>query len=142
MDDLSDNRKYFLSIIRIILLTNIPTLVFLLNNHSITLGWMAGSLASAVSFWLKARLILSLSPNDSKDNNKRASKAFMFRFLFLICWSVLILSLEKPDLITYCISLFSAQIAIVIHHIYTVIATSKFSKYFDDFRGTNERKEE
>jgi hypothetical protein len=96
---------------------------------------MAGSLASAVSFWLKARLVFSLSPTESKDNVKRASKAFMLRYLFLIVWSVLIMTLVKPDLITYCMSLLSAQIAIVIHHIYTVIVTSKFSKYFDDFRG-------
>jgi hypothetical protein len=130
-----DNNKYLFSIIRIILLTNIPAFIFVLREPNITIGWMTGSLASAVCFYLKARLIFSLDPNDGKANMKKVAAGFLLRYLFLIVWSLLIILLVRPDLIVYCLSLLSAQIAIVIHHIYVAIKNSKFSKYFDDIRG-------
>jgi|GEM_PF-1452723 len=135
IDHKINNKKYVLLILKIIFLTNLPALVMLLSDFKSSIGWMAGSLASGVNFWFMAKQTFALMPKNSKANALKTSKIFMFRFLFLILWSVLVLLLLKAELMSYCLGLFSAQIAIVAHQIYHSFRYGKLKKYF---RGNDE----
>jgi uncharacterized protein YhhL (DUF1145 family) len=65
----------------------------------------------------------------------------IFRYVFLIVWSVLVLSFIKPNLATYCVSLLAAQFAIVIHHLYTAFKNSKLYKNYVISRGEDEKRD-
>ncbi|MCL2063090.1 MAG: ATP synthase subunit I [Candidatus Cloacimonetes bacterium] len=130
-----DNRQYVLTILKLILLTNLPALIFLSISFKSSIGWMLGSIASAVNFWLMARNTLNLIPEAGKANVVRTAKGFVFRYLYLIVWSVLVLYFIKPELISYCLGLLSAQIVVFLYQFYHNLRYGKLEKYF---RGEDE----
>jgi len=130
-----DNKEYVKKILIIIFLTNLPALATMLIDFKSSIGWITGSIASAVNFWFMAKNTFALNSDYTNANVKKTSKFFMIRFLFLISWSVLILSLLKPEIITYCVGLFSAQIAIVLFQFWSQLTNSRLNKYF---RGKDE----
>ena len=79
---------------------------------------MAGSFASGVNFALMAFHILIMDTTSERVGAKKAGKSFLVRYAFLIIWSLLMMIVVKVELVTYCISLLSAQFAIILHHLY------------------------
>jgi hypothetical protein len=127
----AENKKYVFSIIKIILLTNIPAIVFLPADVKNSLGWILGSIASAANFWFMTYKVYRLSPDaDSKSAHINTSKVFMLRFLFLIVWSVFVLAVIRPNVVSFCIGLLAAQVSVFIYHIYYVLTHGKLKKYF------------
>jgi hypothetical protein len=131
-----DNKKYVFSILRIILLTNIPAFIILISDFKSGIGWITGSFASGVNFYLMARRTLSLSDSYLGASVKGISKFYAIRYLLLIIWSVLVIMLLKPELIVYCLALLSAQFAVVVYQVYCFLRYGKLTKYFD--RGNDE----
>lgn len=133
-DDIDNNAFVFL-IIKIIFLTNLPAFAILPVSFKSGIGWISGSVASAVNFWFMARHTIDLMPQQSQENVKKISKIFLFRYFFIVLWSLLILIFVKPDLISYCLGLLSAQISIVAYQCYNYLRNGRLKKYF---RGKNE----
>ena len=125
------NKNYIFSILKIICLTNIPLLIFVVSDFRSTLGWVAGSFAAAVNFLFLAFHTENMILTGGKSGGKRAGRSFIFRYLFLIVWSLFILIVIKPNIVTYCLGLLSAQLAMVIYQIYSSIMNSKYRKYFE-----------
>jgi len=109
--------------------------IFIAFDISSVIGWMAGSFASAVNFGLMAFHTESMVLQGGKAGSKRASKSFVFRYLFLILWSIFVLIVIKPNVMTYCLGLLASQLSIILYHIYSSIMNSKYKKYF---RGDDE----
>jgi len=127
-----ENKKFVFSILKIILLTNIPALIMLIPEFKSSIGWMTGSLASAVNFWFMAQKALQLSPENShKANAIKTSKVFVFRYAFLIGWSAFVLVVIKPELIAFCLGLLAAQLAVVLYHVYNALTKGVLGKYYD-----------
>ena len=125
-----DNKKYVFMILKIIFFTNLPAIILLPVHFKTGIGWILGSFASAVNFWFMAMHTLSLDPVYAKANVANTTKKLLLRFLFLIVWSVLVLLFVKPELVTFCLGLLAAQIAIFMYHIYYSIKNGKLGKYF------------
>lgn len=110
-----ENRKYVKRILVIILLTNIPAALSLPLFFREALGWILGSVASAINFfWLahNVKMSLGLQPTKSKLN---AVKGTYLRLLFLLIYSVLILNFIKPNIISFGLSLLVVQIVIYLN---------------------------
>jgi peptidoglycan biosynthesis protein MviN/MurJ (putative lipid II flippase) len=126
-----ENTTYPKRILTIILLTNIPALLILPLFFKEGLGWILGSIASAVNFmWLarNVRVSLNLQPTKSKLN---AVKGTYLRLLFLLVYAVLILQFIKPNLAIFGFGLLAAQIVIYMNELISSLRNSKF------FRGRN-----
>ena len=110
-----ENNKYVKRILVIILLTNIPAALSLPLFFKEALGWILGSVASAINFfWLahNVKIGLGLQPTKSKLN---AVKGTYLRLLFLLIYSVLILNFVKPNIISFGLSLLAAQMVIYLN---------------------------
>ena len=110
-----ENNKYVKRILVIILLTNIPAALSLPLFFREALGWILGSVASAINFfWLahNVKMSLGLQPTKSKLN---AVKGTYLRLLFLLIYSVLILNFVKPNIISFGLSLLAAQMVIYLN---------------------------
>jgi len=121
-----DNQAYLKRILVIILLTNIPAALSLPLFYRVGLGWILGSLASAVNFWWLAQNVkasLELQPSKSKV---KAVKGTYLRLIFLLVYSVLVLSFLKPNLISFGLALLTAQIVIYLNELSDRIKKSKF----------------
>ncbi|MCK9328693.1 MAG: hypothetical protein M0Q94_02335 [Candidatus Cloacimonetes bacterium] len=130
-----NNNDYIKRILLIIFLTNLPALASMFVSFKSSIGWIAGSIASAFNFWIMAKNTFALKPDHGNINIKKISKIFLIRYLFLIVWSLFILIVVKPELIVYCFGLFTAQIAIFIYQFWCQLKNSKLKKYF---RGKDE----
>ena len=128
----SENRQYVYSILKIILLTNVPAVFMLFSVPKSSIGWMAGSLASAVNFWFLAQKVMHISPktNTKSGAMNSVSKVFILRFMVLVAWAVFVMLVLKPDLVTFCIGLLATQFAIFIHHVYILLTQGPLKKYF------------
>lgn len=121
-----NNRIYIRRILSIILLTNILAALTLPLFFSVGAGWIFGSLGSGINFWWLAKNVeasLKLQPSKSK---KTALKGTYFRFMFLLVYSVLILSLIKPNPISFGLGLLAAQMVIYINELINGLKESKF----------------
>lgn len=125
-----DNKKYVFEILKIILLTNLPIIIIILPLFSISIGWVLGSIGSAINFYWMFRQVSQMNILDEKINAKNAGFGFLSRFLFIICWSVAVILLIKPNIIAFGLGLLSAQYAIFIHQGILTIKSSKWIKYF------------
>ena len=127
-----ENKQYVYSILKIILLTNLPAVLMLFTVPKSGIGWMAGSLASAVNFWFLALKVMHISPktNTKTGAMNSVSKMFILRFVVLVAWAIFVMLVIKPDLISFCIGLLAAQFAIFIHHVYYVLTQGSLKKYF------------
>ena len=122
-----DNKAYVKRILTIILLTNIPAILILPLFFKEGMGWILGSIASAVNFsWLahNVKLSLELQPTKSKLN---AVKGTYLRLLFLLVYAVLILQFLKPNLVIFGFGLLATQIVI---YMFELISNLKKSKFF------------
>ena len=121
-----DNKAYVKRIIAIILLTNIPAALTLPLIYREGLGWILGSLVSAVNFWWLAYNVkssLELQPAKSK---LKAVKGTYLRLVFLLIYSVLVLSFIKPNLISFGFGLLAAQMVIYLNELADHLKKSKF----------------
>jgi len=112
-----DNRKYVSRLTTIILLTNIPAVLTLPLFFKVSLGWILGSLASAGNFFWLAHNVnasLALAPHKSK---LKAVKGAYLRWLALLLYSILIMSLFRPNLISFGLGLLSGQIVIYLYEL-------------------------
>jgi hypothetical protein len=110
-----ENKRYVKRILVIILLTNIPAILTLPLFFREALGWILGSIASAINFiWLahNVKMSLDLQPTKSKLN---AVKGTYLRLLFLLIYSVLILNFVKPNIISFGLSLLAVQMVIYLN---------------------------
>jgi len=110
-----NNRKYVTRLILIILLTNIPAALTLPMFFKVALGWMLGSFASSANLlWLayNVRVSLVIAPTKSKLS---IMKGTYLRLLFLLVYSILILSIIKPNLISFGFGLLAGQIVIYLY---------------------------
>ena len=78
-----ENKKYILSILKIIFLTNIPAIMFIASNPRAALGWFVGSIASGVNFYLLSTFALNAFASENTSNVRKSSRAFIFRYVFL-----------------------------------------------------------
>lgn len=123
-----NNKAYVKRIITIILLTNIPAIMTLLLVFKEGLGWILGSLASAINFyWLAFNVKASLELQPSKSKLK-AVKGTYLRLIFLLVYSVLVLSFIKPNLVIFGLGLLAAQIVIYLNELADFLKKSKFYK--------------
>ncbi|MCB5249735.1 MAG: ATP synthase subunit I [Candidatus Cloacimonetes bacterium] len=129
------NKKYVNRILFIILLTNLPLLIIMPILFKDVIGWLLGSLASAINFYWLYRQTERFDPTDEKQSSKNAFVGFSIRFLFLIVWSLLTMIFLKPNVILYGVGLLNAQVAIYINTIYDTIKNSRLAKYY---RGNDE----
>ncbi|MFC1898694.1 ATP synthase subunit I [Candidatus Cloacimonadota bacterium] len=121
-----DNKAYVKRILTIILLTNIPAILILPLFFKEGMGWILGSLASAVNFqWLAHNVKQSLSLQPAKSKLK-AVKGTYLRLLFLLVYAILILSFIKPNLISLGFGLLAAQIVIYLNELAEYLKKSKF----------------
>ena len=110
-----ENKRYVKRILVIILLTNIPAILTLPLFFREALGWILGSIASAINFiWLahNVKMSLDLQPTKSKLN---AVKGTYLRLMFLLIYSVLILNFVKPNIISFGLSLLAVQMVIYLN---------------------------
>ena len=118
-----DNTKYVARLFTIILLTNIPAALTLPLFFKVSLGWILGSVASALNLlWLAYNVSssMSLSPNKSK---LKAVKGTYLRLLALLVYSILIMSYVKPSIIGFGLGLLAGQIVIYLYEfIYRMIS--------------------
>ncbi|RLC53816.1 MAG: hypothetical protein DRH79_02565 [Candidatus Cloacimonadota bacterium] len=121
-----DNKAYVKRIITIILLTNIPAILTLLIVLEEGLGWILGSLASAINFyWLAFNVKASLELQPSKSKLK-AVKGTYLRLIFLLIYSILVLSFIKPNLISFGLGLLAAQVVIYLNELAEYLKKSKY----------------
>lgn len=119
-----DNRKYVTRLISIILLTNIPAVLTLPLFFKVSLGWILGSLASAGNLaWLAHNVNVSLKLAPGKSKLKAVKGAYL-RWLALLFYSILIMSLLRPNLISFGLGLLAGQIVIYLYEI-----TSRFMSW-------------
>ena len=121
-----ENKKYVKRILVIILLTNIPAILTLPLFFREALGWILGSIASAINFfWLahNVKMSLDLQPTKSKLN---AVKGTYLRLMFLLIYSVLILNFVKPNIISFGLSLLAVQIVIYLNEFVKILKKSSF----------------
>ena len=120
-----ENKKYVKRILVIILLTNIPAALTLPLFFREALGWILGSIASAINFiWLahNVKMSLVLQPTKSKLN---AIKGTYLRLLFLLIYSVLILNFIKPNIISFGLSLLAVQMVIYLNEFVNILKKSR-----------------
>ena len=110
-----DNRKYVNRLIVIILLTNIPAVLTLPMFFKVSIGWILGSIASASNLlWLAHNVgaSLALAPGKSK---LKAVKGTYLRLMSLLVYSILMMSLIKPNIISFGLGLLAGQIVIYLY---------------------------
>jgi len=125
-----NNKKFMNRILLIIFLTNLPLLIIMPVLLKQVIGWILGSIASAINFYWMYRQVNQMNCNNEKESMKNAFLGFNVRYLFLLVWSVVIILLIKPNIILYGVGLLSAQMAIIINTAYETIKNSPWAKYY------------
>jgi hypothetical protein len=121
-----NNRKYLRRILLIIFLTNIIATLTLPLFFNDAIGWILGSFASiGVLLWMAHDIekYMNLMPGNAK---LKTTKSLYFRYLALIVYSVLIIRLVKPNIITFGLGLLASQIAIYFNEIYERLRRNKY----------------
>ena len=121
-----NKRKYLRRILLIIFLTNIIATLTLPLFFNDAIGWILGSFASiGVLLWMAHDIEknMNLMPGDAK---LKTTKSLYFRYLALIVYSVLIIRLVKPNIITFGLGLLASQIAIYFNEIYEKLRRNKY----------------
>ena len=111
-----ENKKFIKTILIIICLTSLPFIIVLPKFFNQSLGWLLGAIGSTINFlWLAYDTLYKFSTEAIKAKI-RSAKVFYFRYLVLVIYSVLIVWLIKPDILTFGLGLFAAQISIYIYY--------------------------
>lgn len=121
-----NKRKYLRRILLIIFLTNIIATLTLPLFFNDAIGWILGSFASiGVLLWMAHDIekYMNLMPGNAK---LKTTKSLYFRYLALIVYSVLIIRLVKPNIITFGLGLLASQIAIYFNEIYERLRRNKY----------------
>jgi len=99
----------------IILLTNIPAALILPMFFKVGLGWILGSIASSINlFWLAYNVHGSLDLVPTKSRLSLVKGTYL-RLLFLLVYSVLVLSFIKPNLVSFGFGLLAGQMVIYLY---------------------------
>ncbi len=121
-----NKRKYLRRILLIIFLTNIIATLTLPLFFNDAIGWILGSFASiGVLLWMAHDIEknMNLMPGNAK---LKTIKSLYLRYLALIVYSVLIIRLVKPNIITFGLGLLASQIAIYFNEIYERLRRNKY----------------
>ena len=121
-----NKRKYLRRILLIIFLTNIIATLTLPLFFNDAIGWILGSFASiGVLLWMAHDIEknMNLMPGNAK---LKTTKSLYFRYVALIVYSVLIIRLVKPNIITFGLGLLASQIAIYFNEIYEKLRRNKY----------------
>ena len=121
-----NKRKYLRRILLIIFLTNIIATLTLPLFFNDAIGWILGSFASiGVLLWMAHDIEknMNLMPGNAK---LKTTKSLYLRYLALIVYSVLIIRLVKPNIITFGLGLLASQIAIYFNEIYEKLRRNKY----------------
>ncbi|MBC8385980.1 MAG: ATP synthase subunit I [Candidatus Cloacimonetes bacterium] len=124
--DSVDNHRYIRRILVIIYLTTTLSILFLPMFFGEAIGWMLGSIASSINFILLARSIRKGLNLEADKSKLKAVKGTLLRYVFLIVYSILIMIIIKPNILTFGISLLSAQIAIYVNEVLENLKRSKY----------------
>jgi hypothetical protein len=124
------NKKFMNRILFIIFLTNLPLLIIMPMLFKEVIGWLFGSVASAINFYWLYRQVNQLNCYNEKESTKNAWLGFNLRYMFLLVWSVAVILIIKPNIVLYGVGLLSAQLAIFIHTAYETIKNSPWAKYY------------
>ena len=110
--------KYVQCVIFIIFLTDVIAISILPLFFKDALGWILGSVGSAISFWWLAMNLaknLDLFPSKTKIKTVKNS---LLRYMFLMVYTLIIMGVVKPNIITFGLGLMSSQMAIYLYEIY------------------------
>ncbi|HPY95672.1 MAG TPA: ATP synthase subunit I [Candidatus Cloacimonadota bacterium] len=124
------NKQYVNRILFIIFLTVLPLLIVMPLLFIDVIGWVLGSVASAINFYWLFRQTERFNPEDEKACSKNAFIGFNIRYLFLILWSIAVMLILKPNIFLYGVGLLNAQVAIFINTTYETIKNSRWAKYY------------
>jgi hypothetical protein len=117
--------KYVREILTIVFLTNIAAVMFLLTRFGQAIGWITGSVGSGLNFyWLYHKTKKGITLAD-QGANLHSFKGFYLRYLFLAIYSVIVVVVLKPDIVTFGAGLVSVQITIILHYFYRLLRPEK-----------------
>ncbi|KQC05876.1 MAG: hypothetical protein APR54_07970 [Candidatus Cloacimonas sp. SDB] len=106
------NKQYVIRLLTIIILTNIPAVLFLPMFFEVALGWILGATASSVNlYWLAYNVNSSLDASPGKAKLK-AVKGTYLRLFCLLVYSILIMSFIRPNIISFGLGLLAGQMVI------------------------------
>jgi len=111
------NKQYVRRLLTIILLTNIPAVLFLPMFFKVALGWILGATASSMNIlWLAYNVNSSLDASPGKAKLK-AVKGTYLRLFSLLIYSVVVLSFIKPNIISFGLGLLAGQMVIYLYEL-------------------------
>jgi hypothetical protein len=111
------NKQYVNRLLTIILLTNIPAVLFLPMFFKVALGWILGTIASSVNLlWLAYNVNSSLNGPPGKAKLK-AVKGTYLRLFSLLVYSVVVMSFIRPDIISFGLGLLAGQMVIYLYEL-------------------------
>jgi hypothetical protein len=121
-------RKFVISVIVIICLTNIPALLLIPTNFKGAYSWFFGSMGSAVNFfWMYIAAASAFGPI-AKSAQIKTVKAFYFRYLFLIVYALVVVKLLKADIVIFGLGLLAAQGVIFSKSLIESVISDRFTK--------------
>jgi len=107
-------RKYIYHILAIIFLTEIPALLLLTQNLKLWLGYVTGSILSALNFYFQAKGAedrVGLSPSGAKLG---VFKNFYIRYLILLVFAFILVKFVQVNIFSLLAGLLCAPAIIVI----------------------------
>jgi len=112
-------RKYVYHILTIIFLTEIPALLLLTQNVKLWLGYVTGSILSALNFYFQAKGAenrVGLSPSGAKLS---VFKNFYIRYLILLIFAVVLIKFLLVNIFSLLAGLLCAPAVVLIDGILT-----------------------
>jgi len=116
-------KNYFLTILKLIFLTNLMCALVFWKNFHVWLGYLLGSLAVTVNFYFQAKGTekdTKLTPGHAK---KSVFKNFYVRYLILFAVLILIIKFLPVNLFALVAGVASLYLVIIIHGL--IIALTK-----------------
>jgi hypothetical protein len=105
-------------ILLIICLTILPAILTLTMFFRESIGWILGSLASAVNVILLAKKVAAVLTPDEGRAKTAAVKGYFLRYALMLVYAVIVILFVEPDILTFGAGLLAAQIAIYINALY------------------------
>jgi hypothetical protein len=123
---MNESDKLLKNLLIIIFLTNIPAFLSLFMFFSESIGWILGSLGSAVNLiWLAQNVKKNLDVLSGKAK-VQAVRGYFLRYFFLIAYSSVVILLIKPDILLYGLGLLAGQLAIYLHFFWNWLRQNKY----------------
>ena len=121
-----NNFRLLRNILIIIFLTNIPAALSLPVFFKESVGWILGSVGSAINLIWLARDVKKNIDVQAGKAKLNAFKGYYIRYLFLLVYSSAMILFIKPEVLYFGLGLLSAQIAIYLHEMWRWIRRNKY----------------